>query len=486
MALVLAAVTQLHAAEVTIRAPSDEPELEVPPAPPQEDQIVPVADQDAAEDNVDMSVPEPTQEEALGNQFQLFKQLMQDRVYDEADTVAKRVVEIAIRTNGPESNEYAKALTNLAIVQHHTEQYEAAQQNFEAAIEIIEDNEDRLHAQLVNPLRGLGAAQLEAGRPDLAKHSYERAVHVTHVNEGPHNLDQIEILESVAETNLRMGDIDAAREVQDSIYALQLRKHSANQMDLVAPLLRRAAWQHRSGFIFDERATYRRVVRIIEVNVGKDDPRLVKPLILLGRSFFYADRSGVESLQDTRMTTGEIYFRRAVRIAEESPDSDWQILTQAKLALGDYYMYENSSQRARQVYGDVWELLSEEEERLDVRREQLEGITSLRAQPLPDYIDPDDANDDNTLTDDPLLRGRIMVEYKISERGRVADLKLVEAEPADFTDMQRMVQREVRQRLYRPRYHDAEAVASPDQFLEHTFYYRQSDLDRVRAAAAAE
>ena len=114
---------------------------------------------------------------------------MSERVYDEADTVAKRVVELAIKEKGAQSNEFAKALTNLAIVQHHTRQYEAAQQNFETAIEIIEDNEDRLNAQLVNPLKGLGASQLESGRPDLAKQTFGRAVHVTHVNEGPHNLD---------------------------------------------------------------------------------------------------------------------------------------------------------------------------------------------------------------------------------------------------------------------------------------------------------
>ena len=486
VALVLAAATQLHAQQVTIRAPTEKPKREIAPAPVPEGQIVPVADEGVEEDSDDMSVPEPTQEEVLVNQFQLFKQLMQDRVFDEADTVAKRIVEIAIRAEGPQSNEYAKALTNLAIVQHHTEQYEAAQQNFEAAIEIIEDNEDRLNAQLVNPLKGLGAAQLEGGRPDLAKQSYGRAVHVTHVNEGPHNLDQIEILESIAETNLRMGDLEAARDVTDSIYALQLRKYSTDQMDLVEPLMRRAAWQHRAGFIFDERTTYRRVIRIIEVNAGKDDPRLVKPLIMLGRSFFFIDQSGVDSFQDTRMSTGEIYFRRAVRIAEENPDADWRLLAEARLRLGDYYMHEGNAQRGRQVYNDVWTLLSDDEDRLDVRRKELETIVPLRASPLPEYVDPDDADDDNTLTDDPLLRGKITVHYEISPRGRVSNLKLVAAEPADFTDMQRMVQREVRQRLFRPRYQDAQAVASPDQHLEHTFFYRQSELDKIRAAATAD
>ena len=478
----------LNAQNATIRAPGNEADRDIPSESVEEGQIVPVAEE-GIDDSEDMSVPEAAESDALASEFSLFKQLMKDRVFDEADTVAKRVVELAIRTKGPQSNELAKALTNLAIVQHQTGEYEAAQQNFDTAIEIIEDNEDRLNAQLVNPLKGLGAAQLEGGRPDLALQTFSRAVHVTHVNEGPHNLDQIDLLESLAETNLRMGEIDEAREVQDTIYALNVRKHSIDQLGLVPPLMRRAAWQHRAGFIFDERTTYRRVIRIIEINKDKNDLALIKPLLKLGTSYFFVDTSGTEGYQDTRMATGEIYFKRAVRIAAENPESDWQAVVQTTLALGDFYMHMGNAQRGRNAYLDVWNLLSKNEDptRLDVRREQLESIVPLNRHSLPEYIDPDDANADAELqSDDPLLRGSITMTYDISARGRTTDLKLIEVNPPEFTNMQRTVQRELRRRLFRPRFENAVPVATPDQTLAHTFYYRQSDLDAIRAAEAAE
>lgn len=439
---------------------------------------------DVPEDNSDVVVPVQTDDEALLREFKRYKQYMNDGVLDEAESVAKRVVELAIRTKGPKSSESAKALTNLAIVQYQSDQFDPAQQNFQAAIEIIEDIEDRLNAQLVNPLKGLAAAQLEAGRPDLASDTYGRAVHVTHVNEGPHNLEQLILLESLAETNLRLGEIDQAREIQETIYALNARHYEFDSLELVPSLMRRAAWQHRAGLVYDSRATYRRAMRIIEKQTSKQDIRLVGPLILLGKSFFFVDLSGTSTYGGSSFASGEIYFKRAVRIAKESPDSTWRIVARANLALGDYYMFDNNPQRGRAVYKGVWELLSEEEERLDFRREELEQVVTLRQRSLPKYL-PDSGPEDEQRSNNTILQGTVRMSYDVSTRGRAADVILVEAEPPEFTSMQKFVQREIRRRIFRPRLEDSEVVASPDQVLVHTYFYRQSDLDALRSPTAA-
>ena len=285
------------------------------------DQVVGVAE--AADDAAGQ--PEPvSDEELLLQEFQRYRQLMDEGIYDEADNAAKRVVELAIRVKGPDSTEMARALTNLGVVQHSNQQYEAAQQNFQAAIDIIEDREDRLNSMLINPLRGMGAAQLESGRPDLAAQTFARAVHITHVNEGPHNMEQIELLETLAETQLRMGQTKEAKEVHDSIYGLNVRHFSSNPIDMIPSLMRRAAWQHRTGYIIDERATYRRIIRIIEREAGKLDLRLIEPLTRLGSSYFFIDLSGTDPLNQPGSSAGEIYFKRALRIARESEESTWE------------------------------------------------------------------------------------------------------------------------------------------------------------------
>ena len=411
--------------------------------------------------------------------FERFKELKAAGSLDEAENLAKRMVELSIRISGPTSSDTAKALNNLAVVQHETGDSEAAQQNFNAAIEIIEDNEDQLSSRLINPLRGLGASQLQIGRPDLASRTYRRAIHISHVNEGPHNLDQIEILEALAETNLRLGESEDAKNNHDMIYALNLRHFSGNAINMVPALLRRAAWQRRTGYILDERATYRRVIRIVESVNGKDDITLIGPLMKLGESYFFVDTSESQTFQAATAATGEMYFKRAVRIAEEHPASDWDVLAKSKLALGDYYNFRSDQGRARKNYRDTWEILSEGDMQLAVRHKILEVLTPLNDDPIPRYVG-EASRSDRQLEDNSLREGRVIVSYNVNTRGRVFDLKIVEATPPEFDDIRRFVQREMRARIYRPRYEDAEPVESMNQALTHTFFYRQDELDRIR------
>jgi hypothetical protein len=62
---------------------------------------------------------------------------------------------------------------------------------------------------------------------------------------------------------------------------------------------------------------------------------------------------------------------------------------------------------------------------------------------------------------------------------------MVEANPKEFADMQRLVQREVKGRLYRPHYEDAKPVAVTDQVFTHQFYYTAEDLEEAREEMAS-
>jgi tetratricopeptide (TPR) repeat protein len=450
------------------------------------DQTVPVAEEGAAAEPAAQPGPPRRRKadlrEELLDEFDNYKRLMSEGIYDEADTVAKRVVTLSIQLTGPRSSETAKALTNLGIVQHRNKQFDAAQQNFAAAIEIIEERDDRLNQRLINPLKGLGAAQLEGGRPDLAKQTFTRAIHITHVNEGPHNLDQIDILESLAETNVRLGSIEEAREMHDKIYLLHRRRFEDDQLALIPSLMRRAEWQHRAGYIADEQATYRRAIRIIETNASKEDFRLIEPLTKLGESYFYSDLHGEQGLQHNP-ATGEIYFKRALRIAESSPKSDWATATSSKLSLGDYYMMQGNLARARNIYSEIWDSLSDGETKLLFRDEIFGKAVPLNDRPIPEFASEAGPGPLGAPSEE-FLQGSVTVSFSVTDRGRVIEIEPVEVVPGVFTDMEKLVHREIRGRLYRPRFEEAEPVKSSDQVFTHLFYYKQSDLEERRATAA--
>ena len=450
------------------------------------DQTVPVAEEDAALDPAARSGP-PRRRKAgvrdeLLDEFDNYKRLMSEGIYDEADTVAKRVVTLSIQLNGPRSTQTAKALTNLGIVQHRNKQFDAAQQNFEAAIDIIEENEDRLNGRLINPLKGLGAAQLEGGRPDLALQTFTRAIHITHVNKGPHNMDQIEILESLAEANVRLGEIEDAREMHDKIYLLHRRRYEDDQLALIPSLMRRAEWQHRAGYIVDEQATYRRAIRIIETSASKDDIRLIEPLTKLGESYFFTDLHGEQAMYQSAVS-GEIYFKRALKIAESNPKSNWTTATNSRLSLADYFMMMGNLSRAQKLYKQIWESLSSEETKLLFRDEIFGRAVPLNDRPIPEFAS--DAGPELLATpSEEFLQGSVTVSFSITDRGRVTEMEPVEVIPAEFTDMEKRVHREVRGRLYRPRFEEAEPVETTDEVFTHLFYYKQSDLEERRESAA--
>lgn len=425
---------------------------------------------------------EETPEEKLKRYFGLYKDAMDNEAYAEADTLAKQVVELTIGIFGVDSLDSARALTNLGIAQHQNEDYEAAVANYEAAIDIIERTEDRLNRNLVNPLKGLGAAQLATGRPDLASETFERAVHVTHVNEGPHNLMQVEVLESLAETYLAAGNFEEVETITEIIFGLEARDLKLDSMEILPVLEKQASWQHRLQLFEKERYTWRKIIDIIEEQAGDDDLRLIPPLTGLGKSYLYVGNVDAAFHHPTSISSGEVYLKRAVRIAEDNPEATWQVKEDSLLALGDFYILSGQPSRARKIYEEVWELLSADEKRLDNRREHLETLVVLQDIQPPRYVGID-GEVRAALPGDDYEQGTIVYDYSVSTRGYTTDVVLVEAEPAAFEQMQRTVQRDLRSLIYRPRLVDGQAVNTPDLTYTHTFFYRPSDLAEVMKQA---
>ena len=439
-------------------------------------------------DDEEAGPPLPGQEsdlEELHRTFALYKSAVANNSYDEADTLAKRMVELAIGLFGLDSHESAKALTNLGLVQQKNKDYESAVLNFTAAIGIIERIEDRLNSELVNPLRGLGAAQLGSGRPDLAKRAFDRAVHVTHVNEGPHNLLQIRILEDLAETYLSVGETSEALDVHQFIYNLEARNADLKSEEIIPALERQAEWLHRMSIYEKERITWRRIINILEDSRGKKDLSLIEPLTKLGTSYLYISNFQAENFSEGSVASGDTYLKRAIRILESNPDAPWSTMQKSIVTLGDYYTLSGRATKANRIYKEAWEILSDGEERLQTRANTLEKPHILQGINPPKYYNSTHTEDGENKPENFEI-GSIVMSYRVSYRGSTRDVEVIDASPAGLTTMEYSLGRELRNMVHRPRMEDGEAVDTLNQTYTHEFYYRLSDLPQLEGEADAE
>jgi tetratricopeptide (TPR) repeat protein len=166
-------------------------------------------------------------EQEIARLFDQYKDALSNQTWDEADTLAKLIVDKSIRTFGRESKTTAVSLTNLAILQVKNADPVSAVQNFTAAIDIVEQVDNRLSSDLIIPLKEMGTAQLEAGNADRAVAAWNRAVHVSHVNFGPHNMEQVEPLYELSRMYFKAGMNKEAYKVRKRIYYLQMREADA-------------------------------------------------------------------------------------------------------------------------------------------------------------------------------------------------------------------------------------------------------------------
>ena len=127
-----------------------------------------------------------------------------------------------------------------------------------------------------------------------------------------------------------------------------------------------------------------------------------------------------------------------------------------------------------QIHGDIYQQVMNV---CHLRNEYFsEPVQIIEARPLPRY-----ANNlsDKNIKPDETATGTINVSYNVSARGRVQNVK-TEASPKEFFEMKQIVQREVRNRVYRPKIINGKPVATNALTFEHTFLYNLTDLEDIR------
>ena len=421
--------------------------------------------------------PLSAQELAVSQAWSAYEQALDSGLYSEAEIAAKQLLERAIREGRRDEQSTADLLTKLALVQRLNRDFAAAQQNYELAVNIIESRKDMLDLALVEPLLGIANTHIDNERPDLALEFLDRALHVRHVNEGPHSLEQAETLEVLATAYRQTGKLREAADVADRLYLLYGRNYPGNSMELVPVLLKKGHILGDIGERRDQRNAYIDAVNIVEHNEGKSSAHLITPFIGLGRSYaaeyfeLYLLAESEDDLPNTHLLKkAKSSYESALELARSNADVEWQVHSDALLALADFYTVMEEQSRARVLYRDAWQLLAQDEARLAWRRAELETVLPLQ-QLQPDLTVALNFGAEEGGSGTSYATGFIITQFTVTRRGRLANISLVEISPERNAAIEAEVKRALSEFVYRPRFENGLAVDTPNQTVRYSFPY---------------
>lgn len=414
--------------------------------------------------------------EELRQMHTAYKEAVSIGEFDEADDLAKRVIELSIVINGRDSIHSANALTNLALVQHKKEEYDTARINYLAAIQTIERIEGTLSPDLIRALHRLGETEVALGEVDKAMESFRRAVDIGHVTKGPHNTDQIESLEAIAEMQIMSGNYSAALDTQQSIYSYQARAYGHESEEILPAMEHFAKWMHRLQLYNKERNTYLRMIKIRETHQGKDEISLIPILITVGASFHQRGFLPGDDRSIARLAGAgpDYYMRRAMRIANENPDSDWRLRSATALSVGDYYTRSHRIARAGFIYDEAWREMSTTPDGLGTRQKEFQWPLLLEDRRLPDFYEDQYPLYEPDSTEG-FERGSITAEYDVTRSGRTVNVKLIETLPPNHADIEKLLVDALKYVMHRPRMEDGERVDTRGLIFVYEYLYRNSE-----------
>lgn len=393
-----------------------------------------------------------------------FLRLMEEKRYAEAETIATQIVRITTQLSAEQDIALASPLKNLATAQLEKGDLTAAATNYQACIDLVERRAGVLSERLTDPLLGLGKAYLKSGRYEDSRLAYERALQVNHANEGFYNLEQLPIRDGLSEALLGLDNEEDADFQQETQVAIQRHRTGEASVELVPALIKLARWQQRTERHDLANLNWRFADEILRKTGHTQDPEMIE--VLLGRS---------DSARSTgQFGSGLAYLKRALELVDARPMPDRARRGELLVEIGDTNMVLLKTRTALDRYAEAWKALSEDDPALIARRDALLGQPVLLAGPMPDALTRTARKISPRERAGALAEGIVLARLAVDEQGFPHDVVVEESNPPRMLDDQ--VVGALRKSLFRPRFVDGVAVATPVTRYRHEFRFARSEL----------
>lgn len=359
-------------------------------------------------------------------------------------------------------------------------------------IDGIEGTSHRFDQSLIRPLTLLGDSYAGEGDFEEALRHYQRALHLTRVNDGLIAPDQVQIVYREANALKAMGDFEQANDREEYAYHVLTRAHDPNDEAMLPGIFHLAEWYERTTNVYAARALYEHAVNIIDANGKLGTPAAIPALTGLASSYrmerfppFYsmtdAERSQVSvaptmqrPITINNFPAGEEALQTIVKIRQNQEPVDQVALAEAVLDLADWYTLFDKSQRADPLYAHAWELLA---------GVQNFDVTSYFADPALLYFPaPGSPTTPAAEMRGERTAGYVELALEVTDDGHVRDLDTVSSNPDGLMDFR--VRKSARLARYRPMLVDGVPVTCNEHTLRHEFYYYPEREDTEPATAS--
>lgn len=394
---------------------------------------------------------------------QRFVELFRERRYEEGEELARSLLLRAEENYGYDATELLAPLINLATVQRVRGRYADALFHYERHIAIAGRRLGYDALELINPLHGIARTHIRMGDYDAAVEPLARALRITHANSGIYSLEQGATRDLLSDLALAEGDLEQANLHQRVQVRAHERRYGPGDLRTVPSLYKLGEWYERTRQTSLQRRAYAAADRIIQSASGEDSLERVQALRGQASSF----------LSESRREKAEEFFRRALSIVRAHPIQD--ILQQARLLIdiGDTHTIFNRQPNARETYREAWELLSADDEALDLRAELLQHpVIPLRSARLPVQV-PREMSNASRYESQPRA-GSVVLQLTIEQNGTVSGAQVMESEPSGMID--EVVVAMIKGAKFRPQMRDGEPVRAEDVIYRHRFrWYKRRD-----------
>lgn len=421
--------------------------------------------------------------------YREFRGLFDAQRYEEALPVAERLVALTVEQYGEEDRALVNPLTNLGTLYYRMGKYAQAEEHYLRSVRILEASGSGADRMLLRPLHGLGATYHAAGQYESARSVLKRAIDLSRNLDGLFNVEQLEILEPLIDSYVRLAELADAEKEHQYAFRVAESAYGRNDLRMLEPLDRYARWFEFVGRYTTARALHARALMIAERGAGRSSPLSVDALRGIARTYRLeflngsedelaastasADLFGgagmipVDAANSQRLNPdGERALRLALQALEKAEPVDQEVRGETLVELGDWYLSGGAVPKALETYREAWKALS------------AAGSTQLLSAPrLLAYRPPSSSLARTRLGPDVAEERHVEYRFTVARDGKLTDIVEVSSDAPD--SMSKSVLNALRKARYSPRFENGEAVETPGVTLRERLAVRKQNAERA-------